>query len=167
MSEESENDLSLDLQFLPEWAQEDSGKNKFEGHSGGDRREQVRGRGQKRNNQHRRDEPKGRGAERSKGKDGRGDKRDYGGRKSGFREASSSRRESDGREGKGGRFQRPKAPQLELRVDFVPDEQGGIYCQGNKTYGQGLSALSDCLVDFESTESISNQIKFAKQVRGE
>ena len=124
MSEESETDLSLDLQFLPEWAQEDSGKNKYEGHSGGDRRGQVRGRGQKRNNQHERDERKGRGAGRSKGKGGRGDKRDYGGRKSSFREASSGRRERDGRDGKGGRFQRPKAPQLELRVDFVPDEQG-------------------------------------------
>ena len=79
MSEESETDLSLDLQFLPEWAQEDSGKNKYEGHSGGDRRGQVRGRGQTRNNQHGRDERKGRGAGRFKGKDGRGGKRISGG----------------------------------------------------------------------------------------
>ena len=38
MSEESENDLSLDLQFLPEWAQKDSGQNKYAGHAGDDRK---------------------------------------------------------------------------------------------------------------------------------
>ena len=124
MSEEPENDLSLDLQFLPEWAQEDSGKNKYEGHSGNDRRGQKQGVGQKRNNQRRRDDSKGRGVGRSRGKDGRGDKRDNGGRKSGFREAQGGRRERDDRGGKGGRFQRPKAPQLGLRVEFIPDEQG-------------------------------------------
>ena len=121
MSEEPENDLPLDLQFLPEWAQEDSGKNKYEGHSGNDRRGQKQGGGQKRNNQRRGDDSKGRGAGRSKGKGGRGDKRNSGDNKSVSRESRGEYRERDR---KRGHFQRPKAPQLDLRVDFIPDEQG-------------------------------------------
>ena len=43
MSAESDNDLSLDLQFLPDWAQEDTGVNKYANHKG----EEDRPRGRK------------------------------------------------------------------------------------------------------------------------
>ena len=43
MSAEPDNELSFDLQFLPDWAQEDTGVNKYANHKG----EQERPRGRK------------------------------------------------------------------------------------------------------------------------
>ena len=43
MSAEPDNELSLDLQFLPDWAQEDTGVNKYANHKG----EEDRPRGRK------------------------------------------------------------------------------------------------------------------------
>ena len=37
MSEKTDIDLSLDLQFLPDWATDDAGVNKYAEHSGEDR----------------------------------------------------------------------------------------------------------------------------------
>ena len=34
MSAEPDNELSLDLQFLPDWAQEDTGVNNYANHKG-------------------------------------------------------------------------------------------------------------------------------------
>ncbi|SVE38413.1 uncharacterized protein METZ01_LOCUS491267, partial [marine metagenome] len=82
MSEESETDLSLDLQFLPEWAQEDSGKNKYASHSGDDRKSGAH-KGQRRGrNNHRQDDRKGRSGGRPKGKGGRDGNNDSERRKS-------------------------------------------------------------------------------------
>ena len=121
MSEESENDLSLDLQFLPEWAQKDSGQNKYAGHAGDDRKRGGQKRPRRERNDRRHDDSKGRGAGRPKGKGGRDDSRDSGKRKS---ESQGFRGGRGARDSKGNRFQRPQAPQLGLKVDFIPNEQG-------------------------------------------
>ena len=44
MSDQPDNELSLDLQFLPDWAQDDVGKNKYANHSGEDRPQRGGGR---------------------------------------------------------------------------------------------------------------------------
>ena len=41
MSDQPDNELSFDLQFLPDWAQDDVGKNKYANHSGEDRHNAV------------------------------------------------------------------------------------------------------------------------------
>ena len=124
MSEPSDNDISLDFQFLPEWAQEDSGKNKYASHSGNDRGGDARrGGGRKSQNQRGRGDQKARGSNGSKGKS-RSDSR-RGGRER--RERPVPQESRGGRmkhHGKGDRFQRPKVPNLNLKVDFVPDEKG-------------------------------------------
>ena len=124
MSESSDNDISLDLQFLPEWAQEDSSKSKYASHSGDDRsRDLRRAGGRKSQNRRGRDDHKNRGADGIKGKGGGHGKRD-----SRSRREKSNPRDSQGglrkRDGKVGRFQKSRAPQLGLRVDFVPNEHG-------------------------------------------
>ena len=113
--------MSLDLQFLPEWAQEDSGKNKYVGHTGNDRKSAGQKRPRRERNDRRHDDSKGRGAGRPKGKGGRDGSRDGGKRKSdsqGFRGGRGAR------DSEGNRFPRPQAPQLGLKVDFIPNEQG-------------------------------------------
>ena len=121
MSEESENDLSLDLQFLPEWAQEDTGKNKYASHSGDDRKSRGH-KGQRRgHDNYRQDDRKGRSGGRPKGKGGRDGKKDGERRETDPQRLRGTRGESGGKES---RFQRRQAPQLGLRVDFIPDEQG-------------------------------------------
>ena len=44
MSDQPDNELSFDLQFLPDWAQDDVGKNKYANHSGEDRPQRGGGR---------------------------------------------------------------------------------------------------------------------------
>ena len=123
MNESSENDISLDLQFLPEWAQEDSGSNKYSSHSGNDRGgEARRGRGRKGQYQRSRSGNKARG-DASMGK-GRSDNRRGGGDRKDRPLARESRGGRKKYYEKGDRFQRPKVPKLNLKVDFVPDEKG-------------------------------------------
>lgn len=131
MSSEPENELSLDLQFLPEWAQEDTGVNKYANHKG----EQERPRGRKGGWDDRRP-PRGdrkpandrrptnrqvqRGDSGGGGNKGgpRGDRRQGGG------EQNQGRGNRDARQQRGGKPQRPEVQQLDIKVDFVPDTQG-------------------------------------------
>ena len=39
MTEKPDNDLSLELQFLPDWVTDDADANKYAGHSGEDRQQ--------------------------------------------------------------------------------------------------------------------------------
>ena len=121
MSETPDNDLSLDLQFLPDWAQDEAGKNKYADHSGEDRPTRGGGRkGPRRNRGERgdrgRDDRRPRG-DRSQGKGGR----DQRGRRDDDRRGARDKR---GRDNRGGKFKRPQAPQLDIKVDFVPDVSG-------------------------------------------
>lgn len=131
MSSEPDNELSLDLQFLPEWAQEDTGVNKYANHKG----EQERPRGRKGGWDDRRP-PRGdrkpandrrptnrqvqRGDSGGGGNKGgpRGDRRQGGG------EQNQGRGNRDARQQRGGKPQRPEVQQLDIKVDFVPDTQG-------------------------------------------
>ncbi len=134
MSAESDNELSLDLQFLPDWAQEGTGVNKYANHKG----EQDRPRGRKgggrtggwddrrpprsdrkpagdrrpQSSQAQRSgsgKPQGKGGPRVEQRDQRGGGRD-------------NRRVN--RDQRGGKPQRPEVQQLDIKVDFVPDTQG-------------------------------------------
>ena len=131
MSAEPDNELSLDLQFLPDWAQEDTGVNKYANHKG----EQERPRGRKGGWDDRRP-PRGdrkpandrrptnrqvqRGDSGGGGNKGgpRGDRRQGGG------EQNQGRGNRDARQQRGGKPQRPEVQQLDIKVDFVPDTQG-------------------------------------------
>ena len=121
MSDQPDNELSLDLQFLPDWAQDDAGKNKYANHSGEDRPQRGGGRkGSRRDRDDRgrgRDDRRPRGNRPPKGKGGR----DQRGPRDGSRQGTRDKR---GRDSRGGKFKRPQAPQLELKVDFVPDVDG-------------------------------------------
>ena len=131
MSSEPDNELSLDLQFLPEWAQEDTGVNKYANHKG----EQERPRGRKGGWDDRRPprgdrkpandrRPTNRQAQRGDSGGGgnkggpRGDRRQGGG------EQNQGRGNRDVRQQRGGKPQRPEVQQLDIKVDFVPDTQG-------------------------------------------
>ena len=131
MSSEPDNELSLDLQFLPEWAQEDTGVNKYANHKG----EQERPRGRKGGWDDRRPprgdrkpasdrRPTNRQAQRGDSGGGgnkggpRGDRRQGGG------EQNQGRGNRDARQQRGGKSQRPEVQQLDIKVDFVPDTQG-------------------------------------------
>ncbi|MBT6450124.1 MAG: hypothetical protein HOK62_05345 [Verrucomicrobiales bacterium] len=127
MSAEPDNELSLDLQFLPDWAQEDTGVNKYANHKG----EQERPRGRKGGWDDRRPprgdrkpandrRPTNRQAQRGDRNKGgpRGDRRQGGG------EQNQGRGNRDARQQRGGKPQRPEVQQLDIKVDFVPDTQG-------------------------------------------
>ena len=131
MSAEPDNELSLDLQFLPDWAQEDTGVNKYANHKG----EQERPRGRKGGWDDRRPprgdrkpandrRPTNRQAQRGDSGGGgnkggpRGDRRQGGG------EQNQGRGNRDARQQRGGKPQRPEVQQLDIKVDFVPDTQG-------------------------------------------
>ncbi len=114
MADKPDNDLSLELQFLPDWVQDGAGTNKYAGHSGEDRQS---------------------GGRRGFGREGRrpprgGDRRDRSrqgeGRKKEFREKGRPRvnRQNAPRDKRGSKPRRPQAPQLDIKVDFVPDTQG-------------------------------------------
>jgi hypothetical protein len=107
--------LSLDLQFLPQGAKEDAGANKFADHSGEDRGSRGRKPGRDRRPPRRDNRDRG----------DRNDRRPRGERPRRNESADSPKgkgpRRRDGRRGKA---QRPQAPQLELKVDFVPDAAG-------------------------------------------
>ena len=121
MSDQPDNELSLDLQFLPDWAQDDAGKNKYANHSGEDRPQ--RGGGRKGSRRDRDDRGRGRDDRRPRGNrppQGKGG-RDQRGPRDGSRQGTRDKR---GRDSRGGKFKRPQAPQLELKVDFVPDADG-------------------------------------------
>ncbi len=114
MTEKPDNDLSLELQFLPDWAADDMSTNKYADHSGEDRR------------------PGGRKA------GGRGDRRPLRGDRGGGRRSRGERRKNefqgkgaprgDRREGprdkRGSKPIRSQVPQLDIKVDFVPDTRG-------------------------------------------
>ena len=121
MSDQPDNELSLDLQFLPDWAQDDVGKNKYANHSGEDRPQRGGGRkGPRRDRDDRgrgRDDRRPRGDRRAQGKGGR----DQRGPRDDDRRGPRDKR---GRDSRGGKFKRPQAPQLDLKVDFVPDADG-------------------------------------------
>ena len=121
MSDQPDNELSLDLQFLPDWAQDDVGKNKYANHSGEDRPQRGGGRkGPRRDRDDRgrgRDDRRPRGDRRVQGKGGR----DQRGPRDDDRRGPRDKR---GRDSRGGKFKRPQAPQLDLKVDFVPDADG-------------------------------------------
>ena len=132
MSAEPDNELSLDLQFLPDWAQEDTGVNKYANHKG----EQERPRGRKGGWDDRRPprgdrkpasdrRPTNRQAQRGDSGGGggnnggpRNDRRQGGG------EQNQGRGNRDARQQRGGKPQRPEVQQLDIKVDFVPDTQG-------------------------------------------
>ena len=131
MSAEPDNELSLDLQFLPDWAQEDTGVNKYANHKG----EQERPRGRKGGWDDRRPprgdrkpasdrRPTNRQAQRgdSGGGGNKGDPR--GDRRQGGGEQNQGRGNRDARQQRGGKPQRPEVQQLDIKVDFVPDTQG-------------------------------------------
>ena len=126
MSEKPDNDLSLDLQFLPEWASDDAAVNKYADHSGEDRASRGR-RGDSRGDR--------KGGNRNERRPPRRDQgsRDQGSRDQGSRDQRPPRGEQRDRGRKdprrkdgpqGGRPQRPQVPQLDLKVSFVPDTQG-------------------------------------------
>jgi len=130
MSAEPDNELSLDLQFLPDWAQEDTGVNKYANHKG----EQERPRGRKGGWDDRRPprgdrksvsdrRPQNRQAQR--GGSGGGNK---GGRRGDRRHDGGERNQGRGSRGirqqRGGKPQRTEVQQLDIKVDFVPDTQG-------------------------------------------
>ena len=111
MSEPSDNDMSLDLQFLPEWAQEDADKNKYAKHTGEDRQREGQKSSRRDRKNPRRDTAQQLGARSSRTKDSRSD--------------STKARDKRGQyDKKRGKINRPQAPQLELKVDFVPDIAG-------------------------------------------
>ena len=131
MSAEPDNELALDLQFLPDWAQEDTGVNKYANHKG----EQERPRGRKGGWDDRRPprgdrkpandrRPTNRQAQRGDSGGGgnkggpRGDRRQGGG------EQNQGRGNRDVRQQRGGKPLRPEVQQLDIKVDFVPDTQG-------------------------------------------
>ena len=133
MSAEPDNELSLDLQFLPDWAQEDTGVNKYANHKG----EQERPRGRKGGWDDRRPprgdrkpasdrRPTNRQAQR--GDSGGGGGGNKGGlrndRRQGGGEQNQGRGNRDARQQRGGKPQRPEVQQLDIKVDFVPDTQG-------------------------------------------
>jgi len=114
MTEKPDNDLSLELQFLPDWVTDDAGANKYAGHSGEDRQQGGR-RGGNRD-----------GSRPSRGGD-RSARRPQGGqRKKEFKGKGGPRgdRRDGPRDKRGGKPRRPQAPQLDIKVDFVPDAQG-------------------------------------------
>ncbi len=121
MSDQPDNELSLDLQFLPDWAQDDVGKNKYANHSGEDRPQRGGGRkGSRRDRDDRgrgRDDRRPRGDRRAQGKGGR----DQSGPRDDDRRGPRDKR---GRDSRGRKFKRQQAPQLDLKVDFVPDADG-------------------------------------------
>ena len=116
MSEKPDNDLSLDLQFLPEWASDDAAVNKYADHSGEDRTSRGR-----RND--RRGDRKG-----GNRNDQRPPRRDPGSRdqrQPRGEQSDRGRKDPRRKDGpRGGRPQRPQVPQLDLKVNFVPDTQG-------------------------------------------
>ncbi len=127
MSVEPDNELSLDLQFLPDWAQEDSGVNKYADHKGEADRPRGRKGGRKGGDWGERRPPRGDRRDRNDRSDrrkpsgkGRPDSKPRGPRDN--RHDSSGRR-PDNRDSRG-KPRRPEAPQLDIKVDFVPDAQG-------------------------------------------
>ena len=116
MSEKPDNDLSLDLQFLPDWATDESSANKYANHSGEDRPQRGR-RGDRNDRRPRRDDRRDR--KDRPARDGRDDRRGKGGPRD--RGRRDDRRKDSRRDGKPSR---PLAPQLDLKVDFVPDAVG-------------------------------------------
>ena len=123
MSDQPDNELSLDLQFLPDWAQDDAEKNKYANHSGEDRPQRGGGRkGPRRDRDDRR--PRGDGPpKRGSRNDGQRGSRNDGQRRS-RNDDRRGPRDKRGRDSRGGKFNRPQAPQLDLKVDFLPDVDG-------------------------------------------
>ena len=116
MSEKPDNDMSLDLQFLPEWASDDAAVNKYADHSGEDRASRGRRndrRGDRKGGNRNDQRPPRRDSGSRDQRQPRGDQRDRG---------RKDPRRKDGP--RGGRPQRPQVPQLDLKVNFVPDTQG-------------------------------------------
>ncbi|MDC0144195.1 hypothetical protein OAK45_06675 [Verrucomicrobia bacterium] len=121
MSAEPDNELSLDLQFLPDWAQEDTSVNKYANHKG----EQERPRGRKGGWDDRRPARGGRktsGDRRSQNRQAQ--RGGTGGGNKGGGEQNQGRGSRDARQQRGGKPQRPEVQQLDIKVDFVPDTQG-------------------------------------------
>ena len=114
MTEKPDNDLSLELQFLPDWAADDVSTNKYADHSGEDRRSGGRKTG-------------GRGDRRSsRGEHGGGRKSRGGRRKNEFpgKGAPAGDRRDGPRDKRGSKPRRSQVPQLDIKVDFVPDTRG-------------------------------------------
>ena len=121
MSAEPDNELSLDLQFLPDWAQEDTSVNKYANHKG----EQERPRGRKGGWDDRRPARGGRKTSGDRRPQNRQAQRGgSGGGNKGGGEQNQGRSSRDARQQRGGKTQRPEVQQLDIKVDFVPDTQG-------------------------------------------
>ena len=136
MSAEPDNELSLDLQFLPDWAQEDTGVNKYANHKGEEDRPRGRkgggrkgswddrgpSRGDRKPASDRRPQSsqaqRGGGGNKGGPRGDRSDQRQAGG------ERNQNRGNRDARQQRGGKPQRPEVQQLDIKVDFVPDTQG-------------------------------------------
>jgi len=133
MSAESDNELSLDLQFLPDWAQEDTGVNKYANHKGEEERSRGHKGGGRKGGWDDRRPPRGDrkpagdrdrrssgGGGRPQGKGGpRGEQRDQRDQRGGGRDNRRGNRDQ-----RGGKPQRPEVQQLDIKIDFVPDTQG-------------------------------------------
>ena len=121
MSEKSDNDFSLDLQFLPEWASDDAAVNKYAGHSGEDRSQRGRSGGRRDDRRGPRRDSGGRDNRRPKGDRDQNRNRDRG-----PKDSSRGTAPRGGKSGgqSSGRPQRPQVQQLDIRVEFVPDAQG-------------------------------------------
>ena len=114
MTDKPDNDLSLELQFLPDWVKDDASANKYAGHSGEDRQSGGRRGG-------------GREGRRPPRGGDRGDRRPQRGRqKKELHDKGRPRgdRHDAPRDKRGGKPGRLQVPQLDVRVDFVPDTKG-------------------------------------------
>ena len=164
MSDQPDNELSLDLQFLPDWAQDDVGKNKYANHSGEDRPQRGGGRkGPRRDRDDRgrgRDDRRPRGDRRAQGKGGR----DQRGPRDDDRRGPRDKR----RDSRGGKFKRPQAPQLDLKVDFVPDADGvESIAKEIKLTGRSYPLFQIALLVLERPARYTIRLRVQKQPGGE
>ncbi|MEC8928081.1 MAG: hypothetical protein VX705_02605 [Verrucomicrobiota bacterium] len=131
MSAEQDSELGSELQFLPQWAQEDPAVNKFanfeqrersRGHrkGGNDRRGPV---DRRLENRPLRKDSRG-GRERRGGPERRGDPDRLKGRAPRKDDERPPRKGGGRPPRRGMREERPPVPELELKVDFVPDSKG-------------------------------------------
>ena len=131
MSAEQDSELGSELQFLPQWAQEDPAVNKFanfeqrersRGHrkGGNDRRGPV---DRRRENRPLRKDSRG-GRERRGGPERRDDPDRLKGRAPRKNDERPPRKGGGRPPRRGMREERPPVPELELKVDFVPDSKG-------------------------------------------
>ncbi|MGC8991435.1 MAG: hypothetical protein ACP5MD_15065, partial [Verrucomicrobiia bacterium] len=116
MNTRPEIDLDLDLQFLPAWAREPAGVNRFAKYEGAPAEERRGRRGQMRRGgdfeggarQQRRDRPEGGGGKAAAGVQGR----------------RFERRMERGRRPQPQEAPQPEVPLPEVEVEFIPDERG-------------------------------------------